>query len=77
MFFSALGSIEHWKLFVFSDTAHANLDVGISNIGSHIVLWVGSKQNCCPLAWQANKIKRICAFYNSSRSTQSTGVIGK
>ncbi len=31
--FPALGSIEHWKLVVFSDVAHANLDDGISSMG--------------------------------------------
>jgi hypothetical protein len=57
--YPALGHIENWRLVVFSDAAHANLNDGVSSTGAHIVLLVGSDKRCCPLAWHANKIKRV------------------
>ncbi len=39
--FPALGSIEHWKLVVFSDVAHANLDDGISSMGGITLMMAG------------------------------------
>ena len=57
--FPNLGETAEWKLIVFTDTAHANLCDGISNMGPHLVLLKGVNRRCCPLSWQANKIKRV------------------
>ena len=57
--FPCLGDLEQCKIMVFSDASHANLSDGVSSVGAHVVLLVGSDRNCCPLAWQANKIKRV------------------
>ena len=57
--FPTLGSINSWRIIVFSDAAHANLSDGVSSMGGHIVFLVGAYNSCCVLSWQANKIKRI------------------
>ena len=57
--FPMLGDMKDWKIIVFSDAALANLSDGKSSTGAHIVMLVGVNKLCCPLAWQANKIKRI------------------
>jgi len=57
--FLARGHIQHRRSVVFSDAAHANLNDGVSSTGAHIAKLVGSDKKCCPLAWQANKIKRV------------------
>ena len=57
--FPNLGETAEWKLIVFTDAAHANLCDGISSMGAHLVLLTGVNRRCCPLSWQANKIKRV------------------
>lgn len=47
------------RVLVFSDASLANICDGQGSTGAHIVLIVNSDGKCCPLAWQANKIKRI------------------
>lgn len=57
--FPKLGNIQKWKLIVYSDASHANLCDGVGSVGAHIVLLVGEESRCCPLAWQAGKLKRV------------------
>ena len=54
-----LGDFIDWRLLVFSDAALANLSDGVSSTSAHIVLLLGRDSRCCPLSWQANKIKRV------------------
>ena len=59
IFFPDLGDLNRLKLVVFSDASHANLPDGFSSAGGFIVFLVGSNKRCCPLAWEAKKIKRV------------------
>ena len=47
------------KFNVFSDAAHSNLCHGVSSMVAHLVLLTDVDRRCCPLSWQANKIKRV------------------
>ena len=57
--FPDLGNLNQLKLVVFSDASHANLPDGYSSAGGFIVFLVGSNKRCCPLAWEAKKMKRV------------------
>ena len=57
--FPCLGNSAGWTILMYSDAAFANLNDGTSSTGAHIVLLVGVGGKCCPLSWQANKIKRV------------------
>ena len=56
--FQNLGQFENWKLAVYTDAAHANLD-GIGSVGAHIIFLMNPTGCVCPLSWVANKIKRV------------------
>ncbi|VDI09013.1 Hypothetical predicted protein [Mytilus galloprovincialis] len=55
---------EDWEIFVFSDAALGNINDGKGSTGAHIV-WINKLiikdriGKCCPISWQANKIKRV------------------
>ena len=57
IFFPSLG--EFWKIIMFSDASHANLNDGVRSMGAHIVFLSGIANSCCALAWQANKLKWV------------------
>jgi hypothetical protein len=59
VYFPNLGEPQKWKMVIFTDAAHANLSDGVSSMGAHVVLLVGPEGDCCPLSWQAKKIKRV------------------
>jgi hypothetical protein len=44
---------------VFSDAALGNINSGKGSTGAHIIWIKDRKGNCCPICWQANKIKRV------------------
>ena len=52
-------STEDWEIFVFSDVALGNINSGKGSTGAHIIWIKDRKGNCCPICWQANKIKRV------------------
>ena len=57
--FPQLGKIKQMRLALFCDASYANLSDGASSAGGFIVFLVGENQVSCPLAWKANKIKRV------------------
>ena len=57
--FPALNKSVEWRIIVFTDASHANLSDGSGSMGAHVVFLVDLDGNCCTLAWQANKIKRV------------------
>ena len=57
--FPNMGDSKKWKMVIFSDAAHANLNDGVSSMGAHLVLLVGEDGKCCTLTWHAGKIKRV------------------
>ena len=59
IFFPDLGDLKSLQLVVFSDASHANLPDGFSSAGGYIIFLVGENKNCCPLAWEAKKMKRV------------------
>jgi len=50
---------KNWEIIVFTDASLANICCGKGSIGAHIVWLKNDEGRCCPLAWQANKIKRV------------------
>ncbi len=52
-------SVEHCSGVLFTDAAHANICSGVGSVGEHIMFLVDSIGNSCPIAWQANKVKRV------------------
>ena len=58
-------------MLAFCDAAYANLKDGSSQ-GAHIVFLISRDGNCCPLAWQSKKIKRLV---KSSLSGESWAMI--
>ena len=52
-------TVDKWSICVYSDAAHANICDGTCSVGAHIVFLADQLNKCCPLHWQANKIKRI------------------
>ena len=57
--FPKLGKKEHLRLTLFSDASYANLSDGASSAGGFIIFLHGEKRMSCPLAWKANKIRRV------------------
>ena len=57
--FPRLGDPKNWRLLIFSDAAHANLNDGVSSMGAHLIFLVGENKTFCPLSWHAGKIKRV------------------
>ena len=49
-----------WKIVVFSDASHADID-SVSSVGGHIVLILIARCNkrSAPIAWSSSKIKRV------------------
>ena len=56
--FSNLGSSQNWKMVVYSDASHANLD-RIGSVAAHVLFMVNGKGSVCPLSWKSTKIKRV------------------
>ena len=56
--FPNLGPSKDWKIVVFSDASHANID-SVSSVGGHIVLIAGCKKRSAPIAWSSSKIKPV------------------
>ena len=60
LFPSVHGAVEkHWKIFVFMDAALENLNDGIGSTGGQILWFKDCFGNCCPVHWQANKVKKV------------------
>ena len=60
--FPKIGKQDGLKLKVFCDASWGNLPDGISSAqGNIIFLTDEDEQNCCPLSWSSNKIKRKVA----------------
>ena len=47
------------KILVLSDASLGNINNGTGSTGAHIIWLIDGTGKCCPLAWQANKIKRL------------------
>ena len=50
---------DDWEVFVFTDAALGNLNDGKGSVGAYIIWLKDRNGNCCPIAWQAKKIKRV------------------
>ena len=48
-----------WKITVFTDASLGNINNGFGSTGAQILWMTDGKSNCCLIAWQANKIKRV------------------
>ena len=47
-----------WKLIVYADASFAN-GSNESTQGAYIIFICDEQKNCCPVAWQSNKVSRI------------------
>jgi hypothetical protein len=61
--------VNHWRFVLFTDAAHANICQGTGSISAYTVFLTDGTL-CCPLDWQANKIKRVV------RSTLAAETLG-
>lgn len=59
LFFPSLSQKLECKILVFTDASLGNINDGTGSVGAHIIWLVDSEGNCCPITWQANKIKRV------------------
>lgn len=57
--FPNLGSPNQWTLVVMCDAAYANMDDGVSSVGTHVIFVVANSGCCCVIGWSCNKIKRV------------------
>ena len=48
-----------WKILVFTDASLGNINNGTGSTESNIIWIVDCENKFCPIAWQANKIKRV------------------
>ena len=59
MTFSELDKMKEFKMVVFTDATLGNINEGTGSTGA-FNFWVMDKTgNCCPIAWNAHKIKRV------------------
>lgn len=47
------------KVVVFTDASLGNINEGTGSTGAYIVWLMDSSGRCCPIAWNAHKIKRV------------------
>ena len=52
-------NIDDWKIVVVIDASLYNINNGTGSIAGHIIWLMDCQGKCCPLAWHANKIKRV------------------
>ena len=57
--FSKLNKSSVIKVVVFTDASMGNINDGTGSIGAYIVWLLDKKRHCCPIAWNAHKIKRV------------------
>lgn len=50
---------ESWKLVLFTDAAHANICENTGSVAAFVLFLVDASGVCCPIDWQACKIKRV------------------
>ena len=51
--------LEDLCIMTWSDAAFANLVDKVSSGGGHVVFLADTNKRCCPLAWTANKVRRV------------------
>ena len=59
MTFPRLTSLEDLKIVVFTDASLGNINDGAGSTGAFIVWLMDNTGQCCPIAWNAHKIKRV------------------
>ena len=58
-FIRKLGPVEGWVIEVSTDASLSNLNEGVDSVEARIVIVKNDKDDCAPILWSANKIKRI------------------
>ncbi len=48
-----------WKIVLFTDASLGNINNGTGSTGAHILWLADDSGRCCPIAWQASKIRRV------------------
>ena len=59
MTFPRLTSLEDLKIVVFTDASLGNINDGAGSTGAFIVWLMDNTGQCCPIVWNAHKIKRV------------------
>ena len=54
-----IDNLDNVSIMTWSDAAFANLLDRVSSGAGHVILLVDTNKKCCPLAWTANKVKRV------------------
>ena len=59
MTFPKLDKTKELKVVVFTDTSLGNINEGTGSTGAYIIWLMDNTGQCCPIAWNAKKIKRV------------------
>ena len=59
MTFPELDKMKELKMVVFTDASLGNTNEGTGSTGAFIICVMDKTGNCCPIAWNAHKIKRV------------------
>ena len=70
MTFPRLNKAAELKIVVFTDASLGNINEGTGSTGVYIVWLMDNTGQCCPIAWNAHKIKRVV------RSTLAAETLG-
>lgn len=70
LMFPPLGSVDCWKIVVFTDASFANLNK-VDSSAAHVIFLVGENGKCCLVDWRANKIRRVVT---STLSAETLGL---
>ena len=70
MTFPRLNKAAELKIVVFTDASLGNINEGTGSTGAYIVWLMDNTGQCCPIAWNAHKIKRVV------RSTLAAETLG-
>ena len=73
LFIRGLGGVENWRIELSTDASLSNLNDGVDSTGAYIILVTNEKGDCAPIAWQANKIKRIVS---STLEAETLALVG-
>ena len=57
--FPKLNKSSEIKIVVFTDAAMGNINDGTGSIGAFVVWLMDNTGQCCPITWNAHKIKRV------------------
>lgn len=59
LMFRKLLNVSGLSVVAFTDASLGNINDGTGSTCAYTIWWVDNAGNCCPITWQANKIRRV------------------